>query len=257
MNVTYTVGRIAFEAGDHRWAASLLQDVAKARAEDPEALFDFAQAAYSVGRVADAEANLHRCLELKGFTRQAAAERYLAMMSASASPAQAARQLPQIEQALRAEPTLLPALLAQAVAAENSSDSTTAQQRYEKLLGQFPDFTPAQRNLTILYAATSADVAKAGPLASKARLAFPNDVALARAVGILAYRQGEFTRAATLLQEVTSKSKDDGEVLYYLGMTQGRLNKRTESKQTLQRALEVGLKEALAAEAKKAIASAD
>jgi hypothetical protein len=56
-------------------------------------------------------------------------------------------------------------------------------------------------------------------------------------------------------QRVFCKRRDsDGELMYYLGMAQFQLNKRTESKQTLQRALELGLKDELAVEARKNLA---
>jgi tetratricopeptide (TPR) repeat protein len=255
--ITHTVGRLAYEAGDHRWSASLLQEVSRARPDDAEVLFDWAEAAYSIGRVSDAETNVRRALETKNFTRTAAAERFLEMLSICANPANTPAAAAKIEQRLKAEPAYAPALMAMGLLAEQRSDANTACQNYEKLLSQFPEFSPAQRNLTILYAAQPTDNVKTTVVATKARQAYPADPLLARAVGILSYRQGEFGKAVNLLQESVAKNKKDGEALYYLGMAQGRLNKRSESKQTLQRALDLGLKDTLAAEAKKTIASAD
>jgi tetratricopeptide (TPR) repeat protein len=252
--ITHTVGRLAYESGDHRWAASLLQDAAKTRADNAEVLFDWAEAAYSVGRVSDAESSMRHALEVAPkFSRSGAAQRFLDMLSLCANPA--AAKAGDVDQVLKTDPANAPALMATALIAEQKADAQTARKQYETLLNHFPEFSPAQRNLTILYAAGPADTQMAANLANKARQAFPNDAVLARAAGIIAYRQGEFNKALNLLQDVVTKNTTDGEALYYLGMAQWRLNKRSEGKQSLQRALELGLKDTLAAEAKKNLES--
>ena len=77
---------------------------------------------------------------------------------------------------------------------------------------------------------------------------------LAKAFGIIVYRQGDFARAASLLKESSRVSHPDAESLYYIGMAQSKLNQRAESKQTLQNALDLHLKENLAAEARQTLA---
>ena len=142
-----------------------------------------------------------------------------------------------------------------AVVAEQKPDVAAAKQTYEKILARYPEFSPAQKRLAILYASNPGDGQKALDAATKARQAFPDDAELAKAFGIIVYRQGDFARAASLLRESAGKLDRDSELMYYLGMAQFRLNKRAESKQTLQRALELGLKDELAADARKNLAS--
>jgi tetratricopeptide (TPR) repeat protein len=255
VEISHTVGRLAYETGDYRWSASVLDDAVRQRPTDADILFDWASSVYSLGRVDDAQAGLRRALQAPGsFTRKAAAERFLALVASAESPRRAAADLAAAQQALASDAASVPALLIVALAAEQKADPASARKYYERILARFPDFSPAQRNLALLYAATPADDAKALALATKARPAFPNDPALARAIGMAAYRQGDYTKAASLLQETAKGGSKDGDLLYYLGMAQGRLNKKSESKLSLQRALELGLSESLAAEARKSLA---
>ena len=59
-------------------------------------------------------------------------------------------------------------------------------------------------------------------------------------LGIIVFRQGDYSRAVTLLQESARQKTGDAELMYYLGMAQYRLKNRAESK-TLQRALDLNL----------------
>jgi Flp pilus assembly protein TadD len=88
----------------------------------------------------------------------------------------------------------------------------------------------------------------------KAGEAFPDDPALEKASGIVAYRSGDFSRAANLLQFGEHQLGDDPELAYYLGMAQYRLNMRIESRKSLQRALKLNVNPELAAEARRILA---
>jgi Tfp pilus assembly protein PilF len=188
------------------------------------------------------------------FPRIDEAKRFLEMLALSANPSEAATAMSKIEQILKSDPANLPALMVTAVVAEQKPDVAAAKQTYEKILARYPDFSPAQKRLAILYASNPGDSQKALDAATKARQAFPDDAELAKAFGIIVYRQGDYARAASLLQESAGKRASDSELMYYLGMAQFQLNKRTESKQSLQRALELGLKDELASEARKNLA---
>ncbi len=61
-------------------------------------------------------------------------------------------------------------------------------------------------------------------------------------------------RSSTLLQESASKRTADAQVFYYLGMAQYRLKEPSESKQSLQRALDLNLEAGLTVEAKRTLA---
>ena len=67
------------------------------------------------------------------------------------------------------------------------------------MLNHYPDFAPAQKQLALLYAKDPNNDAKAYPLAVKALQAFPDDPEIARALGLIVFRQGDYSRAASLL----------------------------------------------------------
>ncbi len=98
-----------------------------------------------------------------------------------------------------------------------------------------------------------ARTARPTPWPRKARESFPEDSRLARALGILAYRQKDYSRSAQLLSESARKADGDAEALYYLGMAQYQLKQRAQSKETLQRALALNVQPALADEARRAL----
>ena len=77
---------------------------------------------------------------------------------------------------------------------------------------------------------------------------------LAKALGIIVYRQGDFTRSASLLEESARKRDGDAQVMYYWGMAQYRLKNGSGSKRALQLALDLNLPTELAKEARRVLA---
>ena len=71
---------------------------------------------------------------------------------------------------------------------------------------------------------------------------FPSDADLARALGIMAYRTGNFSRAVSLLQESAGSRATDAELMYTLGMAQRQTKDSAGSAKSLQKALDLGLK---------------
>jgi putative PEP-CTERM system TPR-repeat lipoprotein len=254
-DVTRALGRLAYETGDYQWALSLLQETAGKKPDDPEVLYDLAEAFYSVGRVDDASTAMRHALQADAsFSRAEKAKEFLEMTTLSANPQQAVATAPKVEQALKSDPADVPALMAMAIINEQSTDVRAAEQNYEKILDHYPDFAPAERRLAVLYAETPGDAPKAFDLASKARDAYPDDKEVAKALGIIVYRKGDYGRAANLLQESASERNSDAELMYYLGMAQYQLKHATESKQALQLALDLKLNPDLAADARRILA---
>jgi tetratricopeptide (TPR) repeat protein len=254
-DVAYALGRLAYQTGDFRWAVSLLDEVARNRPDDPEALFDFANAAYSVGRVSDAETAMRRALQINpSFPRAPEAGGFLEMLALAANPSPGAASETKIEQALKADPGSVPALMAMAAVNQQKPDVNAARENYEKALVRYPEFAPATRRLAILYAANPGGSQKAYDLATKARETYPDDPELAKAFGIIVYRQGDFARAASLLKDALKRSSGDAELMYYLGMAQHSLKQNADSRESLQRALAANLRADLAAEARRILA---
>jgi tetratricopeptide (TPR) repeat protein len=254
--VSPLLGRLAFQTGDYKWAASLLQQAATQQPQNPEVLFDSALASYSVGQVSDAASNAKTALQAgTSFSRADAATRLLDMIALAGDPGQATAAAARVQDLLKSQPDYVPALMVLGAIEDQKPDIHAAERVYEKVLSLYPDFGPAKRRLAILYAADQpADNQNAFQLAMKAREAFPEDPDVAKALGILAYRQGDYARAVGLLKESASRLTTDATLMYYLGMAQYRNNERADSRRSLQQALDLNLSNALTAEAKKTLA---
>jgi tetratricopeptide (TPR) repeat protein len=253
--IAHIAGRLAFQARNYQWAASLLQESARQLPDDADISYDLAWALYGNGQPSEAEAALRMACQAKApFSRTSEANRFLAMVAAANTVAAASLAAPEAQQVLAADPNYVPALMVSAIAREQQGKDLEAAQFYERALRCYPLFAPAARNLAILYAGHLADDSKAYPLAIKAREAFPQDPVLARTLGILAYRRGDFAGSAQLLKETARKRDRDAELFYYLGLAQYRLRQSKETKTSLQGALALNLSPKFADEARRILA---
>jgi tetratricopeptide (TPR) repeat protein len=251
---SHVLGRLAYRTGDYPWAASLLRDSAGKKPNDPEVLLDLAEAFYGVGQIADAETALQGALDADPrFSRADEAARDLELIRLPDNPSPAA--IAEVQPVIGKDPEDLPALIARARISERSGDLAAAKLDYENALSHYPAFFPAEKSLIILYAQHPANDKIAPDLVSKAREAFPGDPEVAKAAGIIAYRQGDYRRAANILGESATQRADDGEGIFYLGMAQHQLKDKSSAK-TLQRALGLNLKPDLAAEARRTLTAA-
>jgi predicted Zn-dependent protease len=255
-HVAHVLGRLAFDSGDQRWAVSLLEESARRQNANPELLCDLGEALYSTGRVRAAEEAIRNALAAdSGFSRATMARQFLELVALSEDPAKAASSSAEIERALKANPASVPALMAKGALSEQRSDPAGAMQCYEEALQHHPDFAPAQKRLAVLYTSNRKDNQKAYELATKARQSFPDDAEVAKAFGVALLRQGNFSRASSLLQESARRRTDDGELMYYLARAQLELKRSADSRQTFERALKLGLAKDLAEDARRTLAS--
>ncbi|HEY2084375.1 MAG TPA: tetratricopeptide repeat protein, partial [Verrucomicrobiae bacterium] len=250
--ISCTLGRLVFQSGDYNWAASLLQEAAPRLPDQPDVQYDLAWSYYSVGRVTDAEAAMRNAAPGLIGARLDDAKQFLAMVTAAKSPTPAASA--QAGQILSTNANYVPAIIATAVQADKQGKAGDAINLYEKALARYPAFGPAARSLLMLYARQPGDEQKAFDFGMKSRAAFPDDPELARTLGLVAYRRGDYLRASQLLQESAQKLNPDGEALYYLGMAHYQLKQKSASKVELQRALGLNLESKLAEDARKTLA---
>jgi tetratricopeptide (TPR) repeat protein len=255
--ISSILGRLAFETDDYKWSASLLQQAASQQPQNAEVLYDYALASYSVGQVSDAVSNATSALQAgAGFSRADAATRFLDMLALAGDPEHAAASSSRVQDILKSQPDYVPALMVMGAIEDQKADMHAAEQVYEKVLSLYPNFEPAKRRLAILYAADQpADSQRALQFAMQAREAFPSDPDVAKALGILMYRQGDYSRAVGLLKESASKLTADATLMYYLGMAQYRSNDQTACKLSLQRALELNLNDELGSSARQTLAT--
>src|SRR6185369_3747737 len=116
------------------------------------------------------------------------AKRFLAMISATKDAAQLHSAATQAQTILNSDAQYVPALMVSALVQEQQAKYPGAQKIYDQILVRFPFFTPAMKQLAGLYAEHLGDDKKAYEFALKARETYPDDIDLARLLGILAYK---------------------------------------------------------------------
>lgn len=253
--ISAVLGRLVFQLGNQKWAASLLEDSSRKLPDDPQVAYDLAWAWYSVGRVTEAENAMQRASRAgAAFARGEEAKRFLAMVAASKDPKQCQQLGGDAGKLLAVDPKYVPALMVSAISLEQQGSYKAAGEAYDRVLALYPSFTPAARNLAILCLERLQDEKKAYDLASRARQVLPQDAEIAKTLGICAYRKGDFSRAAQLLKESAQSRTDDAAVFYHLGLAQYRLKAKAESITALQRALTLDSQFRLAEEARTALA---
>ena len=250
--ISALLGRLVFQSGDYDWSASLLEDAAGKLPSQPEVRYDLAWAQYSLGRVDDAAATMQAAAPALAGSALSDAKQFLMFVDAAKNPAQAAA-LP-ATQILSTNANYVPAMMVAGIQSEKQGKMDDAAQFYSKALARYPKFAPAARNLAIVYSKnpSAADDQKTYNVAMKARAMYPDDTALTRALGVLAYRRADYGRAVQLLQESSQTLNNDGELYYFLGMAQYQL-KKPQSKASLQRALTLNVSSKYAEEAKKVL----
>lgn len=249
--ISWTLGRLVFRSGDYAWALSLLQGAADKLPDRRDTHYDLAWSLYSVGRVSDAENSMQQAIPALSGMALEDAKCFLAMLAATSTPASAQQLADQANQVLATNANYVPAIMVLAVAQEQQNKYDDAKKLYERALACYPTFAPAGRNLAVMTAQHPGDDDKAYDFGMKARAVFSNDAELTEALGLLAYRRGDYARSAQLLKENSDRLNKNGQLLYYLGKAEYQLKQKQESKDAFQRALSLNLQSDLAADARK------
>lgn len=249
--VGQALGRLVYEAGDHKWALSLLQESARRQPRQPELLYDLGCCYYALGRTNEAGIALRDALGLPDFTRTNQARLFLEMAALAGNSDQALAQQARVLAVLKEDPRHLPAWFARGLIEERRGQVDEALKTYESILaGGFDLFLPAIRRLALLYAARGDD--KRGfEVAKQARESLPADPEVAQALGRIVFQRGDFAWAARLFAEVVRSPQPDPTSFYYLGFAQARSKAPREAKTTLTRALQLDPKHPMAAEARE------
>jgi Flp pilus assembly protein TadD len=253
--VMHVLGRLAYLTGDFSWARILLQLTVQTQPGSAEAQFDLAEALYAVGQVAEARATMQQALPSGGFPRAGLARQFLWLTGLADHSPELLAARERVEQVLKADPDNLPALVVKAMIAEDQTNWAAAERTGEQILRRYPEFTPAQRLLALAYARDPGNDTKALTLAARAHRAFPQDAEVTKLLGILTYRQGNYSGAIAYLQDSARRLPHDAELLYYQGMAKYRLKEFKESKASLQQALLLNLSGVQANEVRQLLAA--
>lgn len=240
------IGHIAFWGGDHLWSVSLLQQAANGLDKDPELDYSLAQALFAVGRINTAKTMLDQSV-----AQQAQhLNRFLAMMAPLwMEPTITFENIRSLAHA-SGDPLAIAwieALFAKAASPTRGIDA------FEQLLDKFPEFTPAKRDLTILYAMHDPHHEDAYQLARAASRTLSDDSELTLALAILELKRGNFKRAMTLFEAAEADTSSSAIIQFYLGMARLQTEQPAESLDALKKALKLGLSGTQADQARQVI----
>jgi tetratricopeptide (TPR) repeat protein len=254
-SISQFLGHLLCQAGDYKWASSLLQDAALKLPGQPALLYDLARSYYGLGQLPSAETALQNALKgAAPFDQADEAKRLLSLLLAYRDPAQRQAVAPQLDAILKADPNYIPALMVNELLLQEKGNFQDARKTLDQVLSLNPLFVPATRDLAILCFDRFPDDSRTADLAAKAHDTFPDDPRLAKVLGVLAYRRANYSAAAQYLKQSLQTRKNDGELFYYLGMAQYQLKAKAESKAALQQALALNIQPKLADEARRVLA---
>jgi tetratricopeptide (TPR) repeat protein len=252
--ITTALGQILYLTGDYAWSLTLLQEATRDHASPPATTFALARSYYAVGKVTEAQSALQDLLGNPApFPERAAAEHFSALVLAAQGPDQAKAALADAEKTLESDPTSIPALMIVARTREQAGDYPAAARGYEKILADDAAFGPAARQLAPLYLEKLHNNDKAYAVATAAQASFPDDPDLAKTLGIVAYRRGDFAGAVSALAKCLASRPDDTGAVYYSGMAHTQLKDRGTALTELEHALDLNLAGPDADQAKRTI----
>jgi tetratricopeptide (TPR) repeat protein len=253
-HIADTLGWILFKKGDYGNALRLLQESASKLPDSPEIQFHAGMAHYMLGEEQPARIALQKAADASvDFPGKDEARQRLALLAIDPRAANPGVRT-ELEDYLRKQPNDPAALMRLGELQQREGAVDQAVKTYEKVVADNPLYAPAMHQLALLYGQLSTDSAKAYELVTKARQAYPDDPDIAKTLGILNYRRGNYPQAIELLKQATAKRKDDPELAYYLGEVYHQLKQYTECTETLQRALTLNLSPGLADDARRGLA---
>jgi Flp pilus assembly protein TadD len=141
--------------------------------------------------------------------------------------------LAKTDEALKANPRNLGALMLAGTLRERHGDPARAEASYGKALDVNPRFAPAANNLAYLLAERGAEMERALQLAQTAKEVAPDDPRIADTLGWIFYKRGVYQRAVTLLKESAEKLPDNPVIQYHLGMAAAKVGERETARKAL------------------------
>jgi tetratricopeptide (TPR) repeat protein len=225
LQVVTVTGRIAYLAGEHPWAVSLLRRAGREANASLETRLHLAEAEYAVGAVP-------------------AAKEVLLQISRDPRPnlqrEEVLRFLKLIDLAQAAAPDKSgSALAAAANLALVEGKPSDGSKHLEQALKSYPDFTPAGRILAGIYVWDHTLQDRAFELATKALAAAPTDATVSGILGVLNCRRGDYKKAQTQLLAGIAANREDPRLVFQLGMAELGLKNIEGARTSLTKALDM------------------
>lgn len=252
------LGRVALRSGDGIGAYGLLQAASRQMTNDAALCLDLADAAFQIGHLAESTNWASLALKNRPSAAQAKmSQTFINILVYTLSPNSGPQGSTEFEHVLKESPQSGPALFASAINLEKGGRFAEARNIHEQLLQKYPSFSPAMRQLAVLYAERfdkepGADK-KAYEWATKARPLLPQDDLLAKTLGRLAYRKGDSRYALQLFSEVERRQPQDGDLQYRIGLAQLSLKQTANGIASLQKAIQFAPNAAFVPDAQRLI----
>jgi len=138
---------------------------------------------------------------------------------------------------------------------EQNGSYDEAEKTYQQALDRNGDYAPALNNLAWLYCEHGGNLDMALSLAQKAKARYPADPAISDTLAWIEYKKGLLDVAARSLREVTERVPQSGLYQYHYGMTLWKMERLTDAKSALNRALGLKIAAPQAEEARRVLAS--
>lgn len=259
--ISQLLGHLVCQAGDYKWASSLLQDAAFRTPDEPQVQFDLARAYYGLGQVDSALSAAQKAVAAGDkFAGAGVAKRFVELVGAyrgspGGTPGELAGATPAPPPVPAAtDENYVPTLMLKGAIERSQGKYNEARKTLEQVLAAQPKFPLATRDLAVLAFEHFSDEPKIFELATQARDAFPDDAGLAKVLGVLTYQRGDYAAAARFLRQSLAARKSDPDVYYYLGLAQYAQKAKLESKTSLQQALALNLEGKRAEDARRILA---
>jgi tetratricopeptide (TPR) repeat protein len=250
--VLAALGSAKLLSGAYEEAYGILKDAAATLETDLAVVYDYARAAYSLGRIQEARTAMAKVASSE-VSSAGDAKSFMLLTDSEAlkQPDIAA----EVEKALARNPQNVAALMLRgSLAAASGKDSEAI---YLEILKSMPRFDPARVKLAGIYIEDPAKLDQALTLATEARSRMSDDVELTRIFAIGNYRKGDFRYAAQLLSEVSIKRPLAPDELFVLGMSFANSKQPEKARENLGKAITAGLSEPSATQAKATLAKLD
>ncbi len=238
--------------GAQEEAYGLLKDASVSLENNATVVSDYARAAYSLGRIAEARTAM-TSVATSDTSVSNDAKKFLALTEADAAKKPGIAT--EVEASLTRDPEYVPALMLRGFLEATAGKSPEA--IYQKILTLQPRFDPARVRLAESYMEDPAKLDQALSLAREARANMPDDQELTRIVAVITYRKGDFKYAAQLFAELATKRPLAPDELLVLGLSLANSNQPEKAQETLEEALKSGLSDKDVAQAKAALSKLD
>ena len=250
--VLAALGSAKLLSGAYEEAYGILKDAAATLETDFVVVYDYARAAYSLGRIQEARTAMAKVASSEA-SSAGDAKNFLLLTDSEAlkQPDIAA----EVEKALTKNPQNVAALMLRG--SLDGASGKDSEATYLEILKLQPRFDPARVKLAGIYIQDPAKLDQALKLATEARSRMSDDVELTRIFAIGNYRKGDFRYAAQLLSEVSIKRPLSPDELFVLGMSFANSKQPEKARETLGKALTAGLSDPSATQAKEALAKLD